>query len=71
MNFFCNVMINGKTITCSGKNIIIKDSKIIVDGKILEDNLIGNITVVINSDVSHLNSQQCGRRYYARRGCQT
>ena len=49
-----NVMFNSKTITCSGKNIVIKDNKIIVDGKVLEDNLIGNIAVVVNGDVSCL-----------------
>ena len=54
MNWFNNVVINDKKISCSGKNIVIRNNEVIVDGVTIESNLTGNIKVVVNGDVSHL-----------------
>lgn len=54
MNLFNNVIVNGKKIPCFGRNIVISNNQVIVDGKITADNLTGNVEVVVNGDVAHL-----------------
>ena len=53
-NSFNSVTINGQTITCSGSNIIIQNGKVIVDGKVIQSELCGNVEVVINGDVNKI-----------------
>lgn len=54
MNWFNSVVINGKKIPCSGKNIVIRNNEVIVDGVTIESDLASNIKVVVDGDVSHL-----------------
>lgn len=41
------ITINGKTITCSGTNVVINNGKVIVDGKTIQECNSGDIKVVI------------------------
>ena len=41
------ITINGKTITCSGTNVVINNGKIIVDGKTIQECNSGDIKVTI------------------------
>ena len=45
------ITINGKTITCSGNNIVINNGKVIVDGNTIQECSSGDIRVVIEGDV--------------------
>lgn len=48
------ITINGKTITCSGTNVVINDEKVIVDGKTIQKCNSGDIRVVIEGDVNKI-----------------
>ena len=45
------ITINGKTITCSGSNVVINNGKVIVDGKTIQECSSGDIKV--SSEVLH------------------
>ena len=51
------ITINGKTITCSGANVVINNGKVIVDGKTIQECNGGDIKVVIEGDVNKID---CG-----------
>ena len=51
------ITINGKTITCSGANVVINNGKVIVDGKTIQECSSGDIKVVIEGDVNKID---CG-----------
>lgn len=40
------ITINGKTITCSGSNVVINNGKVIVDGNIIQECSSDDIKVV-------------------------
>ena len=46
------ITINGKTITCSGNNVVIRNGKVIMDGNTIQKCSSGDIRVVIEGDVS-------------------
>lgn len=48
------INVNGKSYTCSGKNINIHNGTVIVDGQVLHEDPFGNIEIVIHGDVEHL-----------------
>ena len=48
------ITINGKTITCSGTNVIINNGKVIVDGDIVQECNSGNIKVTIEGNVNKI-----------------
>ena len=54
---FLRITINGKTITCSGINIVISNGKVIVDGKTIQECNSGDIKVTIEGDVNKID---CG-----------
>ncbi len=54
MSNFCSIVINGKTIKCSGNNMAVIDGNIIVDGKVISSNIPNNAKIVINGDVDKL-----------------
>lgn len=54
---FLRIAINGKTITCSGINIVISNGKVIVDGKTIQECNSGDIKVTIEGDVNKID---CG-----------
>ena len=51
------ITINGKTITCSGTNVVINNGRIIVDGKTIQECNSGDIKVTIEGDVNKID---CG-----------
>ena len=51
------ITINGKTITCSGTNVVINNGKVIVDGKTIQECNSGDIKVTIEGDVNKID---CG-----------
>lgn len=53
-NSFNKVVINGKTINCSGSNIIIQNGEVIVDGKAIQSNIGYDIKVVVYGNVNRL-----------------
>ena len=53
-NKFHNVIINGQSITCSGSNITIQNGKVIVDGKVIQSDLYGDVKVVVNGNVDKI-----------------
>ena len=53
-NKFNNVVINGQIFNCSGSNILIQGGQVVVDGKIIKSDLIGNVEVIINGDVNKI-----------------
>ena len=48
------ITINGKTITCSGTNVVINNGKVIVDGKTIQECNSGDIEVTIEGDVNKI-----------------
>lgn len=48
------ITINGKTITCSGTNVVINNGKVIVDGKTIQECRSGDLKVVIGGDVNKI-----------------
>ena len=54
---FLRITINGKTITCSGINIVISNGKVIVDGKTIQECNSGDVKVTIEGDVNKID---CG-----------
>ena len=48
------ITINGKTITCSGTNVVISNGKVIVDGKTIQECNSGDIKVTIEGDVNKI-----------------
>lgn len=54
---FNSITINGKTIHCSGSNIVINNGKVIVDGKVVQGDMNGDIRVEIHGDVESI---KCG-----------
>lgn len=51
------ITINGKTITCSGTNVVINNGKVIVDGNIVQECNSGDIKVTIEGNVNKID---CG-----------
>lgn len=51
------ITINGKTITCSGSNVVINNGKVIVDGNTIQECSSDDIKVVIEGDVNKID---CG-----------
>lgn len=49
---FSSVTVNGKTISCSGSNIVISNGNIIVDGNVIQSEIGNNAKIVINGDVN-------------------
>lgn len=54
---FSSITINGKTIQCSGRNIVIANGKVVVDGNTIEENMKDNITIEIHGDVEYIQCQ--------------
>lgn len=52
------ITINGKTITCSGTNVVISNGYVIVDGKTIQECNSGDIKVTIEGDVNKIDC--CG-----------
>ena len=48
------ITINGKTITCSGSNVVIRNGKVIMDGNTIQKCSSGDIRVVIEGDVNNI-----------------
>lgn len=48
------ITINGKTITCSGTNVVINNGKVIVDGNIIQECNSSDIKVTIEGDVNKI-----------------
>lgn len=48
------ITINGKTITCSGNNVVIRNGKVIMDGNTIQKCSSGDIRVVIEGDVNNI-----------------
>lgn len=48
------ITINGKTITCPGSNVVIRNGKVIVDGDTIQECSSGDIKVVIEGDVNNI-----------------
>lgn len=48
------ITINGKTITCSGSNVVIRDGKVIMDGNTIQKCSSGDIRVVVEGDVNNI-----------------
>ena len=53
-NSFNRVVINDKTINCSGSNIAIQNDMVIVDGKVIQSNIGHDIKVTVYGDVNKL-----------------
>lgn len=53
-NSFNRVIINGKTINCSGSNISIQNGEVVIDGKVIQSNIGYDIKVVVYGDVNKL-----------------
>ena len=51
------IVINGKTINTNGTCVSINNGRIVVDGKVLQDNLCGDINVVIHGDVNKIDCE--------------
>ena len=51
---FSSVTVNGKTISCSGSNIVISNGNIIVDGNVIQSEIGNNAKIVINGDVNKI-----------------
>lgn len=51
-----SITINGCTVHCSGKNVVVKNGTIIVDGNVMHSSDNPNIQVVINGDVNSIKS---------------
>jgi hypothetical protein len=54
---FSSITINGKTIQCSGSNIVIANGKVVVDGNPVEENIADNITIEIHGNVEYIQCQ--------------
>ena len=62
MNFFKKnssiasntVVINGKPISVAGNNISVINDKVYVDGKLVEEGLVGHVTVEFKGDLANL-----------------
>lgn len=52
------ITINGKTITCSGTNVVINNGKVIVDGKTIQECNSGDIKVTIEGDVNKIDYEK-------------
>ena len=48
------VTINGETITCTGSNVAVINRKVIVDGKVIKENICNNTEIIIKGDVNKL-----------------
>lgn len=44
------VIVNGKTYTCNGSSIVIKDGKIMVDNQMINDEPVCAVTVIVNGN---------------------
>lgn len=53
------ITINGETFEVSGKNIVVKDSQVIVDGKVVKGGLSGNVHVIFEGDLASLDCNSC------------
>ena len=51
---FTSIVINGQTINCSGSNITINNGKVIVDGKVVQGDMSGDIHVEIHGNVQNI-----------------
>lgn len=51
---FSSVTVNGKTISCSGSNIVISNGKVIVDGNVIQSEIGNSAKIVINGDVNKI-----------------
>ena len=51
------IVINGKSINCSGNNVSIINNKVFVDGKEITDETINNSDVCIYGDVESIDCQ--------------
>lgn len=49
-----SITINGKTITCSGNNVVINNGRVIVDGNVISECNTGNVKVVIEGDINKI-----------------
>lgn len=49
-----NITVNGKSYICSGKNIVVRNGKVIVDGELIEEGLSGNVHIHFNGDLASL-----------------
>lgn len=48
------ITVNGKTITVKGNNISVANGRIIVDGKVMEEGLSGDVNVILSGDIKHI-----------------
>lgn len=55
---FSSITINGQKIKYSGSNIMVANGQVIVDGQVVQDNLSGNIKIIVNGDVNKI--ECCG-----------
>lgn len=53
-NNFNKIVVNGKSIECSGSNICVRNGKVIVDGKIVQADIGYDIKVTVYGDVNKL-----------------
>ena len=53
-NSFHKVVINGKSIDCTGRNISIQNGEVIIDGKVIQSSLERDIKVVVYGDVNNI-----------------
>lgn len=51
-NNFRSMLMDGRTITCSGKKVVISDGSIIVDGNVVQSEIGNSPTIIINGDVN-------------------
>lgn len=50
------IIINGKSHTVKGNNITVSNGKIIVDGKVVQEGLSGEVTIKFEGDLANLKS---------------
>lgn len=48
------MVINGKSISVTGNNISVINDKVYVDGKLVEEGLVGHVTVEFKGDLANL-----------------
>lgn len=49
-----DIVVNGKSFQCSGKNICIQNGRITVNGRVLDCNMTRDIHVVVNGNINQL-----------------
>lgn len=49
-----NIIINGKSYNVSGNNIVVQNNQVLVDGKLIQGDLSGDVTISFEGDLANL-----------------